>query len=329
VQLPFPLPSVSDEQFKEFVTKVYPDDEDILLCTDIFSECLPRNPRKVKRLLQTFMFFKQLVAKEINQRMIIAPLLAKVVILQSQFKSLYEAISRYPTLLEELERYFRGNENLKTVDKMFVDLKDPILNEKIMEDIHYNELKKLLTIKVNSEDTFIGKNLSMYIYLLQPVSQSKFEPGVFIPESVSAAKGKYLRYMMSLTRYLNTRGVGSFASLNLNIEEGVVDRQFEKLEVNRQVTLQEIFNETARAIIIGAPGNGKTTILFYLAYMFSKYSLLSDEETIKKRFGIPYNLLPIFITLKDIEEYILRKKNICSSRRTAFRIYGQQLFLLE
>jgi hypothetical protein len=53
VQLPIALPPISDKQFRDFVTNVYPD-EHIRQCSGIFVEGLPRNPRKVKRLLQSF-----------------------------------------------------------------------------------------------------------------------------------------------------------------------------------------------------------------------------------------------------------------------------------
>jgi len=101
-----PVPPLSGDQVREYITKLYSDD-DVKDCALIFAAGLPRNPRKVKRILQNFLFLRDLAVNSKQAEDIQLSLLAKLVVIQNQFRDVYREIVCYPILLEELEKYYQ------------------------------------------------------------------------------------------------------------------------------------------------------------------------------------------------------------------------------
>lgn len=314
VQLPFALPPVSDKQFKEFVTKVYPD-EHIRQCSSIFTEGLPRNPRKVKRLLQTFLFLRDLAGEYIENESIRPSLIAKVVIVQNQFRSVYEDLARFPTMLGELERVYRHQENPPNGDLPHDEIEDPILREKVEAAIaQFPLLRRVLLQKVrvgdtddtDDKDTFIGVDIEPYISLAQPIVETKGEePSV--QESSTAARGQYLRQVISATQLLNLQAIDPSAasSTALELENSFVATPLTTMEDDsKPITIGDVLKRTARSIILGVPGSGKTTLLSYLANTFAQSLLQGNASLVTLRLGISESLLPIFIPLREYGRYI-------------------------
>ena len=100
------MPPLSGDQVREYITKLYSDD-DVKDCALIFAAGLPRNPRKVKRILQNFLFLRDLAVNSKQAEDIQLSLLAKFVVIQNQFRDVYREIVCYPILLEELEKYYQ------------------------------------------------------------------------------------------------------------------------------------------------------------------------------------------------------------------------------
>jgi hypothetical protein len=71
----------------------------------VMTRGLQRNPRKLKRTFNTFRLLRALSHGQ--QRSVPAVLLAKLVVIQSSFFAVYEAVVRQPTLLKELEQVAR------------------------------------------------------------------------------------------------------------------------------------------------------------------------------------------------------------------------------
>ena len=112
IQLPFNLPPLDTsgrEQFIKVLEKHMTADAslDDLTC-QVFARGLLPNPRQIKRALNVFNLLRKIAVKQETQKLIspesIAwPLLAKTVLIQSQWPELYALWRQYPTLVQTLE----------------------------------------------------------------------------------------------------------------------------------------------------------------------------------------------------------------------------------
>lgn len=136
VQVPFELPPLEPETIQQFLTaqlrtdeelfrseQVYPDNVhrqgDTLTETNarylaqVMTAGLSRNPRKVKRTLNTFRVLLRL--DRAHKQQTNAVLIAKLVVFQSSFPELYELVSDNPNHLKDIERIVRGLPDAHTV----------------------------------------------------------------------------------------------------------------------------------------------------------------------------------------------------------------------
>jgi Cdc6-like AAA superfamily ATPase len=328
VQLPISLPPLSEQQISDFVTSLYTDG-DIQICSNIFAAGLPRNPRKVKRLLQTFSFLRDLAAEDITEGGMKPSLLAKLVIIQSQLRRFYEVIVETPSILPALEKYYRQR-TASSLTEPPEESADPILREKVEAfATQYPLLRKILLQSVSEEDTFAGINLDSYIFLVKPIAETKAVVEQASQESTTLALGRYLRQVTAITQFLSIRGIPSASSARLNIENVFVARPFvseedlagsrtgpfvskEKLtwsETSKRVSLAEMLKQSARTVVLGDPGSGKTTLLQYLTYVFASAFSQDDPKFTADRLGVPENLLPIFIPLREYGQYLEKSKD--------------------
>jgi Cdc6-like AAA superfamily ATPase len=88
VQLPVSVPHINEEGIGNLIVSLYKD-KDINLCKRIFTIGLPKNPRKVKRILYTFMYLRDLARKEIGKIEFKPYILAKIIILEQQYRGIY------------------------------------------------------------------------------------------------------------------------------------------------------------------------------------------------------------------------------------------------
>ncbi len=106
IQIPFKLPPVDQGVMKGYVGSLitaWPDDR----CQDVFSVSTGESPRRIKRMVNTFLLLWEIAkARELAD---ITPVrLAKVVALQHVAPpGLYEELESVPRLLRDLEAYFR------------------------------------------------------------------------------------------------------------------------------------------------------------------------------------------------------------------------------
>jgi formylglycine-generating enzyme required for sulfatase activity len=112
IQIPFNLPPLDARGREGFIEKLeesLPHDfrlEDIT--RQVFARGLYPNPRQVKRALNVFYLLKQVAEEQERQKLIEPdvlawPLLAKTVLIQSQWPELYKLWRQYPTLIQTLE----------------------------------------------------------------------------------------------------------------------------------------------------------------------------------------------------------------------------------
>jgi hypothetical protein len=306
VQLPITLPPLSISQINDFVIRLYPDD-DITLCSEIFAVGLPHNPRKVKRLLQTFLFIRDLASEEVSKGVIKTPLLAKLIIIQNQFRRLYQEIADTPSLLDGLEKYFRSQE-AGVLDGDEIEIEDPITREKVKTlAVEYPSIHQILLKSVSDEDSFIDIVLDNYIFLLKPVIEVKPEIAATLQEDTSVVIGQYIQQVLAATQYINIRGIRTKSPFSVDIKSAFIPMQFGDIQVAQDsnntegVELPSLLTESARTVILGDPGSGKTTLLAYLANVFATGLLQNSPQT---HLGISKNLLPVFFSLRYYGNYI-------------------------
>lgn len=326
VQLPFALPPISDEQFEYFVSNVYADNEYIKLCLPIFSHCTdPRNPRKVKRQLQLFLFLIELAAGQKEEGDIKIPLLAKLVIIQSQFGDLYEAIIETRPLLEALELYFK-KKTTTTTETEADERKDPVLQAKVEKYATENpKLEKLLTIEVNPEDTFRNIDLSLYIFLVISAPTRSTDEGMSAIRTSLTSEKQYLRYVLSITKDFKTYGMLQ-TSRETSVDDFFMSPRFTKLNEDIPLDLPEMLKASLHSVILGAPGTGKTALLSYLSYIFAGDYSQIESRLVENRLGVPDRLMPLFFRFREIETY-LEKNDSFSATSGAFLEFLNDYFM--
>ena len=111
IQIPFRLPPLQEERIQGFIAQYdasVPDD-----CAAILAIGIEPNPRKVKRTINVFRLLRKLAEKRIVEKEIDefnAGLLAKIVVIQSRWRDLYNDLQEYPNLIQDLEAHFRAAE---------------------------------------------------------------------------------------------------------------------------------------------------------------------------------------------------------------------------
>lgn len=117
-QVPFHLPPLQPEQIEEFIRLQYPDvpiqDPDV---PSVLAYGLEPNPRKVKQILNVHRTALELAnerwaAWDIEYKMD-AELMAKILVIQSRFRSLYKQLRRHPHLLQQLDCWARGEAGIE------------------------------------------------------------------------------------------------------------------------------------------------------------------------------------------------------------------------
>jgi len=115
IQIPFNLPPLDLDGRREFIGSLEKELPEQFRLDEITREVLARglfpNPRQVKRALNVFNLLRQVVRTQISQELLKAdeiadPLLAKAVLIQSQWGELYKLWRQYPTLVRTLEEEY-------------------------------------------------------------------------------------------------------------------------------------------------------------------------------------------------------------------------------
>lgn len=318
VQLPFALPPVSDKQFRNFLTNVY-SDEQIQHCSEIFFEGLPRNPRKVKRLLQTFLLLLNFASEGIKNGAIQPSLIAKIVIVQSQFRSVYEDLARFRTLLAELEKLYQ-HPRASSEGTPLDSISNPILREKVeVIATQYPTLRKVLIQKVNDLDTFINIDIEPYLSLTESTVETKPAEEVSTIDT-SIPLGEYLRNVINSTQTISLRAIDASAvtSTKPNLANVYIMPSIMALgDKNKSREGVGILGRSVRSVILGSAGSGKSSLLMYLANTFANSYLQGDVSLVKSQLDITENLIPIFISLRIYEMYI-KESNSNSITPTGF-----------
>jgi hypothetical protein len=170
LNLSFTLPPISDSGFRNFLKRIT-SDRDVLGCIDVFATGLPRNPRKAKRIIRVFLFLRDLVSVDINEGRMRPSLIAKMVIIQNQYRNIYSDIVAENELLEYLEYRSRNhNINSDTANDRLHNKELDSRSQRLLAE--KPELRKLLLQQIDSQDHFAGILIEQYIFLVKPVIDS-------------------------------------------------------------------------------------------------------------------------------------------------------------
>jgi len=161
IQLAIYLPQLDQPKIKDFVASLS-SDEDITKCASIFGVGLPPNPRKIKQVLRTFLFVRDIMIDDIREGRIKSSILAKIVVIQNQIPDLFKEFIERPSLLQELEKLYHVKDaqvDINEEDERLIEKAEAYSN-------NYPQLRRILLIQTDEADTFINTDLSPYIALI-------------------------------------------------------------------------------------------------------------------------------------------------------------------
>ncbi|MEU3641738.1 P-loop NTPase fold protein [Lentzea sp. NPDC034063] len=158
VQLPYSLPPAAETRVEEFIRSLS-DDSDVHDCVPILRGSAPYNPRRIKRSVQAFSLLKEFADG------VVPPVLAKLVVIQAQYRQVYRAVVDDHALLARLEEVYRTPAVLNVPDA------DLLLVEQVKRFSElYPTLKALLSLKISELDTFAGVDMERYVTFVKSVS---------------------------------------------------------------------------------------------------------------------------------------------------------------
>ena len=241
IQLPFSLPPLSRPQIRRFVRELcvdLPDDGS----TEVFAAGLPPNPRKIKRVIQSYLFVREMASAQLEANELRASLLAKLVMVQYRFRDVYKAIVATPQLLEAFEYYcLEGNELPEGV---------PHIKQALAYVNQYPGLTSIFSQQIDNSDSFIGLSSEAYVFLVKAVRE--VAPASQDDTMVSTAIAQILRHVHATAVPIEN----TFVVPRIGIDpEGV----------GEVTTGDALLAEGGSMIIAGVPGAGKTTLLKSIA----------------------------------------------------------------
>jgi Cdc6-like AAA superfamily ATPase len=294
VQLPFALPPISKENVEQLILNLC-SDEDAKSYAELFAIGLPRNPRKVKRVLQIYLFLRALTSDRIEDGSIHASLLAKMVIIQNQFRSLYARIVDDPRLLGELEGYYRAGPEEK--GDFLETVEDPVLREKIEAySAQYMPVQAILLQSSDERDTFCDIRIEDYIFFLRAITE--VETGVL--ETVSEQEEEVV-----LRRYLSQLVEAGYAPDHQLFVPPLLIGDLKELNQGQQaraVRWEQVAKRSSHIAVLGSAGSGKTTLMRHIARSNAKDILQAAGEMSWPSSG--RMLFPIMLSLGRYRSFV-------------------------
>lgn len=140
VQLPYSLPPPAEGRVESYIRSISSDPQ-VLECLPILRGTAPYNPRRIKRSVQAFTMLRELSA-DLEP---VPSVLAKLVVIQAQFRQVYRAAVNDRALLSQLEQVYRESE-------LAIDDVLRARAERFAEV--YPGLKALFCLRLGDQDSF-------------------------------------------------------------------------------------------------------------------------------------------------------------------------------
>ena len=303
IQLPFALPALSEFDIKEYISKIYLD-ENIDEISDLIANCFSRNPRKIKRIIILFNYHKRLYLENFNNIEFSEILLLKLLILQDQYKNLYIDIINDNSILINLQNYFLLINKYPPFYEMNNKDKVDISNELKIDEYQLDYLqekskdtglKKILLYKEEEYELFYEDTIGSYIYLLRTLPVYKTQN----QENFEDYKDEFSEF----TEYLTES--------NKNVKNDILKStdSFDFVEKNRtpinnkvRRNISNLFVKKKRIFIEGEFGIGKTYLIEYLFSIHIR-AIIENNESVIFNNGFSEKLLPIKIDCSDIKKF--------------------------
>ena len=176
VQIPFHLPPLDEGRVESFVHDYYPDLHEVCpTAPDVFSQGLEPNPRKVKRALniyRTLLELAEVRVKAWEMDPVDPELLAKMVVIQSRFRALYDELARHPELIVRLEEWAQEFNRPEKVNQTgeeqatAEELRALLELEKMVPELGRPALAAMLMLEKGARFGELKRDeLSTYVYL--------------------------------------------------------------------------------------------------------------------------------------------------------------------
>ena len=258
IQLPFQIPAVGYDDMDYFVRSLvtkWPHAE----CPKIFIQGLKDNPRQIKRSVNTFLLLWGLrERREDKLGKLINPVrLAKIVIIQTIAPDLYDEMKLFPSLLRELELYFRQedkklnrdsasrreNQSLETISTQG-------LSQLLQSYISNQSLQRVLTIHPETmpDANFHDLNTEEIIPYFTLSSYSRVKIDQFIPVYLSQEEIANLR--AGLQDYQDITKLGKSISDARKFDaEGRLPKEFSGSliqAVNKYTNIRQVHSEITK-----------------------------------------------------------------------------------
>jgi hypothetical protein len=297
IQLPLSIPQLSYERVIRFVNELYPDPE-ARSCAEIFAVGLPPNPRKIKRVLRVFDFLRGLARERISKGTVSLRLLAKLVVMQHEFRNVHTETQRQPSLIVALEVYSRG---LSADESSSMD---PVITQKARDiaDRH-PRIRLVLALKEADPaiDSFAQANLREYLYLLTTLTE------VDRAQHVASALPEEGVWRDIVSRIVQHHSSLAFSGM-YPLEHSFVSPRFRLLGRQREnapesdLSLTEVMQTASRLLIVGAPGMGKSALLSFIATTLGRTWLESNSDYLADQLGLTEIQVPILITFRSLDK---------------------------
>lgn len=341
VQLPIPLPNLSDENIEEFIKKLCGDEALLTELAPLFAAGIPANPRKVKRVILFFDYIYR-IAKA-KDRELHPALLAKLIIIQMQYRQLYKEIVNNNLLLPALEQFldFQAHPE-EWEDKSPGENLNPIIRERVEElAIVYAPVAKVLflgqdKVKFGELDLLVLKE---YIYLVgriikpaagpeiaavsQPVEEnsgiSSLPNANVENEQESVLERRYYRQLQQQMKKnsLQSTWHSNLPTRNLYIEPDFSlvanhDEPRTNLQAGDILQIRDLFSQSSRLFVIGSPGIGKTAFIQQIASVHLDVLISQSQHNAPKpeasaelqEYGFDSPLLPVILQARNFDKFL-------------------------
>ncbi|WP_446213428.1 FxSxx-COOH system tetratricopeptide repeat protein [Micromonospora sp. IBSANI012] len=205
VQLPFSLPPPDEQRVADYVRGLTTD-PDVGACQVILRGAKPYNPRRIKRNVQMFVLLKELAASEFKGGHLVPGVLAKLVVIQAQFRELYREAINDPQVLTQLERHYRRPSAPPEAPEGRVAAQVDPLSEARAENYaeRYPDLPNLLCLSAAEDDSFENVTVSVYLSLVDVVADTDLADdrpvAVGDPVATTASLSGNARFVVSCVR---------------------------------------------------------------------------------------------------------------------------------
>ncbi len=312
IQIPFSLPSLSEENIDNLLRKLY--NNEVNKYSELIRTSFPKNPRKIKRLIQIFSLHKGIILED-NQELS-ELLILKLLIIQDQYKDLYKKIIMDVDLLLEIQKYYIENMNKKSTKES--NPIDEVFNGKGNEIMYFNNkypLKNLFLYEVENYP-FTNKNILTHLFQVKELTEYGKINEEIIDDKLRKDNILFIEDFFQYFNYENAKNRNKVTEYQ--ILEFYENNRFDSNKKNK-ITLTDLLNNHKNILLEADFGSGKTAFLNFLFDEYKKNLITGNNINNKSDLLIPIkiNLSEVWRNKDSIRNYhfdafLFKLVNICN-----------------